>query len=164
MLITCEMRHARLQKLQRLRREWPFYVFLFYVLYHNTLALQALRTLATMAHFFKQMYSDNIFNLEEQFTPKELTAAITVELIARKIKEIERKHTNTGELCSWWNCCEEAKSHIGKEHIWILIVEAFKILKYEEPPTKCRNIFEQTFKLSYLTLHTLSTSIKNFYF
>ena len=98
-----------------------------------------------MANFFKQMYSDNIFNLEEQFTPKELTAAITVELIARKIKEIERKHTNTGELCSWWNCCDEAKSHIGKEHIWILIVEAFKILKNEEPPTKCRNIFEQTF-------------------
>ena len=24
------MRHARLQKLQRLRRQWPFYVFLFY--------------------------------------------------------------------------------------------------------------------------------------
>ena len=49
------------------------------------------------------MYSDNIFNHEEQFTPKELTAAITIELIARKIKEIERKHTNTvtGELCSW---------------------------------------------------------------
>ena len=113
-----------------------------------------------MAHSFKQMYSDNIFNLEEQFTPKELTAAITVELIARKIKEIERKDTNTGELCSWWNCCEEAKPHIGKENIWILIVEAFKILKYEEPPTKCRNIFEQTFKLSYLTLHTLSTSIE----
>ena len=110
------------------------------------------------------MYSDNIFNLEEQFTPKELTAAITVELIARKIKEIERKHTNTGELCSWWNCCEEAKSHIGKEHIWILIVEAFKILKYKEPPTKCRNIFEQTLKLSYLTLHTLSTSLENLYF
>ena len=130
------------------------------ILYHNTLALQAVRTLATMAHSFKQMYSDNIFNLEEQFTPKELTAAITVELIARKIKEIERKDTNTGELCSWWNCCEEAKSHIGKEHIWILIVEAFKILKYEEPPAKCRNIFEQTFKLSYLTLHTLSTSIE----
>ena len=52
---------------------------------------------------FKEMYSDNIFNLEEQFTPKELAAGITVELIARKIKEIERKHTNTvtGELCSW---------------------------------------------------------------
>ena len=30
MLITCVMRHARLQKLQRLRREWPFYIFLFY--------------------------------------------------------------------------------------------------------------------------------------
>ena len=111
------------------------------ILYHNTLALKAEQTLATMAHFFKQMYSDNIFNLEEQFTPKELTGAITVELIARKIKEIERKHTNTVELCSWWNFCEEAKSHIGKEHIWILIVEPFKILKYEEPPTKCRNIF-----------------------
>ena len=130
------------------------------ILYHNTLALQAVRTLATMAHFFKQMYSDNIFNLKEQFTPKELTAAITVELIARKIKEIERKHANTGELCSWWNSCEEAKSHIGKEHIWILIVEAFKTLKHEEPPAKCRNIFEQTFKLSYLTLHTLYTSIE----
>ena len=132
------------------------------IFYHNTLALQAVRTLATMAHSFKQMYSDNIFNLEEQFTPKELTAAITVELIARKIKEIERKQTNnvTGELCSWWNCCEEAKSHIGKEHIWILIVEAFKILKYKEPPGKCRNIFEQTFKPSYLTLRTLSTSIE----
>ena len=24
------MRHARLQKLQRFQREWPFYVFLFY--------------------------------------------------------------------------------------------------------------------------------------
>ena len=130
------------------------------IFYHNTLALQAVRTPAKMAHSFKQMYSDNIFNLEEQFTPKELTAAITVELIARKITEIERKQTNTGELCSWWNCCEEAKSHIGKEHIWILIVEAFKVFKYEEPPTKCRNIFEQTFKLSYLTLHTLSTSIE----
>ena len=77
------------------------------IIYHNTLALQAVRTLATMAHFFKQMYSDNIFNLEEQFTPKELIAAITVELITV---------TNTGELCSWWNCCEEAKSDIGKEH------------------------------------------------
>ena len=66
------------------------------ILYHNTLALQAVRTLATMAHFFKQMYSDNIFNLKEQFTPKELTAAITVELIARKIKEIERKHATLG--------------------------------------------------------------------
>ena len=32
MLITCVMRHARLQRLQRFRREWPFYVFLFYVL------------------------------------------------------------------------------------------------------------------------------------
>ena len=30
MLITCVMRHARLQKLQRFRRQWPFYVFLFY--------------------------------------------------------------------------------------------------------------------------------------
>ena len=39
-------------------------------------------------------------------------------------------------------------------------MQAFKILKYEEPPTRCRNIFEQTFKLSYLTLHTLSTSIE----
>ena len=95
-----------------------------------------------MAHFFKQMYSDNIFNHEEQFTPKELTAGISVELIARKIKEIKRKHTNTGELYSWWNCYEEAKSHIGKEHIWILVADAFKILKYEEPSTKCRKIFE----------------------
>ena len=63
------------------------------ILYHNTLALQAVRTLATMAHFFKQMYSDNIFNLEEQFTPIELTAAITVELIAKK--KLKKLNENT---------------------------------------------------------------------
>ena len=65
------------------------------ILYHNTLALQAVGTLATMARFFKQIYSDNIFNLEEQFTPKELTAAITVELIARKIKAKFNENTQT---------------------------------------------------------------------
>ena len=63
------------------------------ILYHNTLALQAVRTLATMEHFFRQMYSDNIFNLEEQFTPKELTAAITVELIAKK--KLKKLNENT---------------------------------------------------------------------
>ena len=113
-----------------------------------------------MPHFFKQMYSDNIFNLEKQFTPKELTAAITVELIARKIKEIGRKHTKTvtGELCSWWNCCEEAKSHIGKEHIWIYL--KWKYLKSSSAKNHQQNVGEQTFKLSHLTLHTLSTSIE----
>ena len=46
-----------------------------------------------MAYLFKQIYSDDILNLKEQFTPDELTAAITVELIERKIQRIVRKHT-----------------------------------------------------------------------
>ena len=96
------------------------------------------------------------FNLEEQFTPKELTAAITVELIARKIKEIERKHTTLGNYVVGGTVAKKQNRISGKNIIiWILIVEAFKILKYEEPPTKCRNIFEQSFKLSYLTLYIL---------
>ena len=57
------------------------------ILYHNTLSLQAVRTLATMAHFFKQMYSDNILLLKE-FTPSELTTATTVQLIEREIQRI----------------------------------------------------------------------------
>ena len=56
------------------------------ILYHNTLALE-------IAHVFKKIYSDDILNLKEQFTPDELTAAITVELIERKIQRIVRKHT-----------------------------------------------------------------------
>ena len=103
-----------------------------YCNYHNTLALQAIRTLATMARF----------DVEEQFTPKELTAAITVELIARKIKEIERKHTTLGNYVVDGTVAKKQNRISGKNIIiWILIVEAFKILKHEEPPTKCRNIF-----------------------
>ena len=44
--------------------------------------------------------------------------------------------------------------------MWILIVEDFKILNYEEPPAKCRNIFERTFNLSYLSLHALYLNIE----
>ena len=51
------------------------------------------------------MYSDDISNLKEQFTRDELTAAITVKLIERKMQWIIRKQeesdTLAGELCSW---------------------------------------------------------------
>ena len=46
-----------------------------------------------MAHLFKQIYSDNILNLKEQFTRDVLTAATTVVLMQRKIQRIVRKHT-----------------------------------------------------------------------
>ena len=59
-----------------------------------------------MAHLFKQMYLDHITDIEEQFTPEELTTAITVELIKRKIDELQRKKeipistTKTNQLLS----------------------------------------------------------------
>ena len=40
-----------------------------------------------MTHLFKQMYSDTILLLKE-FTPSELTTAITVQLIEREIQRI----------------------------------------------------------------------------
>ena len=64
------------------------------------------------------------------------------------------------ELCSWWNTSDKAKSNIGRENIWILILEAFKILNHKKPPPKCRNIYERTFNLSYLSLHTLFSNIE----
>ena len=36
----------------------------------------------------QQMYSDNILLLKEEFTPSELTTAITVQLIEREIQRI----------------------------------------------------------------------------
>ena len=53
----------------------------------------------SMTHLFKQMYSDNILLLKEEFTPSELTTAITVQLIEREIQQIGFK-TLSGESCS----------------------------------------------------------------
>ena len=69
-----------------------------------------------MAHSFKQMYSDNIFNLEEQFTLKELTAAITVELIARKIKEIEQNTQTPGNYVVGGTVAKK-QNHISGKNI-----------------------------------------------
>ena len=44
-----------------------------------------------MAHLFKQMYLEDITDIEKQFTPGELTTAITIELIKRKIDELQRE-------------------------------------------------------------------------
>ena len=52
-----------------------------------------------MTHLFKQMYSDNILLLKEEFTPSELTTAITVQLIEREIQRTGFK-TLSGESCS----------------------------------------------------------------
>ena len=62
-----------------------------------------------MAHLFKQMYLGDITDIEKQFTPEKLTTAITMELIKRKIdelqgqKEIPISTTKTNQLFSWWN-------------------------------------------------------------
>ena len=67
-----------------------------------------------MAHLFKQMYSEDITDIEKQFTPGELTTAITIELIKRKIDEFQRQKeipittTKTNQLFSWWNYSNEA--------------------------------------------------------
>ena len=53
----------------------------------------------SMTHLFKQMYSDNILLLKEEFKPSELTTAITVQLIEREIQRIGFK-TLSGESCS----------------------------------------------------------------
>ena len=44
-----------------------------------------------MAHLFKQMYLKDITDIEKQFTPEKLTTAITMELIKRKIDELQRQ-------------------------------------------------------------------------
>ena len=44
-----------------------------------------------MAHLFKQMYLEDITDIEKQLTPGELTTAITIELIKRKIDELQRQ-------------------------------------------------------------------------
>ena len=118
-----------------------------------------------MAHLFKQMYSDEVANIKRQFTPREL---ITIELIRRKMEEIEKQKGNptystkkmaTDERCRWWNLSDLAKNHIDQEQAWKLIIEAFKLLNSQDPHILCRRIFEQTFKLSYLGLHTIYSDI-----
>ena len=37
------------------------------------------------------MYLEDITDIEKQFTPEELTTAITIELIKRKIDELQRQ-------------------------------------------------------------------------
>ena len=62
-----------------------------------------------MAHLFKQMYLEGITNIKKQFTPGELTTAITIELMKQKIDELQRKKeipistTKTNQPFSWWN-------------------------------------------------------------
>ena len=89
-----------------------------------------------MAHLFKQMYLEDITDIEKQFTPEKLTTAITMELIKRKIDELQRQKeiqistTQTNQLFSWWNYSNEAKQQIEQQQMWKLILEAFKIIHY----------------------------------
>ena len=110
-----------------------------------------------MAHLLKKMCSDEIANIKRQLTRRELTAAITNELIKRKMEEIKTQKGNptystkklvTNERCRWWNLSDEVKNHIDQEQAWNLILKGFKILNRQDPPILCRRIFEQTFKLS----------------
>ena len=117
-----------------------------------------------MAHLLKQMYCEDITDLKKQFTPEELTIAITVELIKRKIDELQRKkegpisNTKMNEIFSWWNYCHEAKAEI--EQTWELILDAFKIIQCEDSTEKCQDIYQQTLELSYINLHTLYSNIE----
>ena len=119
-----------------------------------------------MAHLFKQMYLEDITNIEKQFTPGELTTAITIELIKRKIDELQKQKeipistTKTNQLFSWWNYSNEAKKQIEQQQMWKLILEAFKIIYYKDSTVKCQDIYEQTLKLSYIDLHTRYSTIE----
>ena len=76
-----------------------------------------------MVHLFKQMYLKDITDIEKQFTPGELTTAITIELIKRKIDELQRQKeipistTKTNQLFSWWNYSNEAKKQIEQQQM-----------------------------------------------
>ena len=103
------------------------------------------------------MYSAEVRNMERRFTPRELTAAITIELIRRKMEEIEKQKGNptyltekmvTDERRRWWNFSDQAENLIDKEPAWKLILEAFKLFNRQDPSIQYRRIFEQTFKLS----------------
>ena len=135
------------------------------ILDHNTLALQAVR-IKQLSHLFKQMYLEDITDIEKQFTPGELTIAITIELMKRKIDELQRQKeipistTKTNQLFSWWNYSNEAKQQIEQQQMWKLILEAFKIIHYKDSTVNCQNIYEQTLKLSYIDLHTRYSTIE----
>ena len=86
------------------------------------------------------MYLEDITDIKKnQFPPRELTTAIIVELIKRKIDELQRKKEipfstiKTNQLFSWWNYSNEAKKQIGQKQMWKVILEAFKIIKYKDP-------------------------------
>ena len=123
-----------------------------------------------MAHLFKQMYLEDITDIEKQFTPGELTVAqsigITIELMKRKIDELQRQKeiqistTKTNQLFSWWNYSNEAKKQIEQQQMWKLILKAFKIIHYKDSTVKCQDIYEQTLKLSYIDLHTRYSTIE----
>ena len=123
-----------------------------------------------MTHLFQKMYSDEVQNIKNQFTRVELTVAIVIELIKRKMDEIEMQQENptipnekmvsSNERCLWWSLTDHSRNHIDKEHAWKLTLEAFKLLlNRQDPPIHCRRIFEQTFKRSYLGLHTIHSDI-----
>ena len=102
------------------------------------------------------MYLEDITDIEKQFTPGELTIAITIELIKRKIDELQRQK----EIPISSTKTNEAKQQIEQQQMWKLILEAFKIIHYKDSTVKCQDIYEQTLKLSYIDLHTRYSTIE----
>ena len=98
------------------------------------------------------MYSDEIMNIKCQFNREELIAAITTELIRRKISPLDEKEEQLlslpEERSLWWKFSSQAKMSIGEEQAWKLILEAFKLLNYQVSRGNCRPKFEQIFNLS----------------
>ena len=62
----------------------------------------------------------------------------------QKIDELQRKKeipistTKTNQPFSWWNYSSEAKKQIGQKQMWKLILEALKIIHYEDSAVKCQ--------------------------
>ena len=116
-----------------------------------------------MSHLFRLMYSDEIMNIKCQFNREELIAAITTELIKRKISSLDVKGKQLlslpEERSLWWKFSSHAKMSIGEEQGWKLILEAFKLLNYQVSQGNCRQTFEQIFHSSYLELHAIHSDI-----
>ena len=119
-----------------------------------------------MAHLFKQMYLEDITDIEKQFAPGELTTAITIELMKRKIdelqiqKEIPISTTKTNQLFSWWNYSNEAKKQIelatANVEINLGSIQNYPLQRLNSKVSR----HEQTPKLSYIDLHTRYSTIE----
>ena len=121
------------------------------------------------------MYNDELY-FEKELTQSELIDLIFLELIRKKIIELETlvkcgsqpdawsTYRQNDEMWDeedlWMHFADQAIVMIDREYIWNGIVEAFKIIKFTEPLSDCRSYFEQLYCTSSQGLSTMYTHLK----